>query len=163
MSGLKTTKASGEADFCDDAMVLLTEHESHIVRETFEMHSDSFRREVQPLGDETPMPIFVGEVVEMLVNGVRDQAAGGFWLYGQRVGDKRRSLQGMPLPAMAEGFHRWRLPGVDGVARLHDRNAPSIVLSESTGALLFVRRDNLKPKRLNGVAELVRKLEEVRL
>ncbi len=118
-------------------------------------------KKAQPL-DEVEMAVFVGDVVEALVNGVRDQAPGGFWLYGQLVGDKRRTLQGWPLPPLAEGFHRWRLPGVDGIARQGDRKAPSLVYSEGSGAMLFVRRDNLKPKRLKDFSALIRVLEEVR-
>lgn len=103
---------------------------------------------------------FVGDAVQLFADGIPDQGPGGFWLYGRLVGDKRRILDGTPLPPVVEGFHRWRLPGVDGVARLRDRNAPSIVLSETTGVLLFVRRDNLKPRRLDGVAELMKAIGE---
>lgn len=104
---------------------------------------------------------FIGDAVLLFGNGIPDQGPGGFWLWGRLVGDKRRILDGTPLPPVVEGFYRWRLPGVDGVARPRDRNAPSIVLSEATGVLLFVRRDNLKPRRLDGVSELVKVLEEV--
>ncbi|MGE4335642.1 MAG: hypothetical protein AB7E55_06675 [Pigmentiphaga sp.] len=127
----------------------------------FDMNNSELpSKKAQPL-DEVEMANFIGDLVEIFVNGVRDQAPGGFWLYGQLVGDKRRTLQGYPLPELAEGFHRWRLPGVDGIARKGDRKAPSLVYSEASGALLLVRRDNLKPKRLKDFAALVRALEEV--
>lgn len=43
----KTTKASGQADFCDDATVLLTGHESHDLRETFRMNTAAGNKKAQ--------------------------------------------------------------------------------------------------------------------
>lgn len=92
---------------------------------------------------------FYNSVAEWF-GAVRDVPAGGFVVYGLHVMKRPLVLQGTPVrPGAPLGWDRWRLAGLDGVARAGDRKAPSLVYSAEGDAFLFVRRDNLKPKRLS--------------
>ncbi|UTL90712.1 hypothetical protein [Pseudomonas fluorescens] len=91
---------------------------------------------------------FAGTLAEWF-GAVRDVPAGGFFLYGQLVCKQRQRAQFAPTARAPEGWDRFRLAGPDGVARAGDRKAPSLVYSADGDAFLFVRRDNLKPKKLS--------------
>lgn len=57
------------------------------------------------------------------------------------------------------GWHRWRLPSIDGLIRIRDANAPSVVLSP-TGLVFWMDSDQSKPERVK-LDELTLRCEQL--
>ncbi|MNG19694.1 hypothetical protein D3C84_1038810 [compost metagenome] len=85
---------------------------------------------------------------------MHDCPAGGFFVNGLHVCNRRQRDEFAPTRNAPEGFDRWRLAGVDGVPRVGDRNAPTVIYSREGDAFMLTRRDNLKSKPLT-FAQLV--------
>jgi hypothetical protein len=80
---------------------------------------------------------------------VHDCPSSGFQLQRLHVCDRRNTSPGHPTNHAVEGFDRYRMAGVDGVARVGDRDAGTVIYSRSADSFMHVKRDGLAPKRIS--------------
>lgn len=123
MRSSETTKASGQADFCDDAEVLFTAHESHDFREASTLNTVPTNRFVQPqLGD---LPHSFSEVAQP-ENGAamhgRDYLCGVAHMFGidGRVSVCSYRGAGVDAPTRFEIYGRVPKAALKGLPRIRD-------------------------------------------
>ncbi|WP_154217466.1 hypothetical protein [Pseudomonas syringae] len=91
---------------------------------------------------------FFGELCDR-AGMVHDCPSSGFQLQRLHVCDRRNTSPGHPTNHAVEGFDRYRMAGVDGVARVGDRDAGTVIYSRSADSFMHVKRDGLAPKRIS--------------
>lgn len=96
---------------------------------------------------------FVGDALEHLAGATA--ANTGYFAVGGLVACLHDT---MGRQGAETGWHRWRLPSVDGVARANDRTAPSVLLAPN-GAILWRKSDTKAAHRVT-LAELIERAVE---
>lgn len=116
---------------------------------------DILARQLEPKAEEVP-PAPGEEFVDHDFFGdicaraglIHDCPTSGFHLQRLHVCDRRRQFLGSPTANTPEGFERWRMAGADGVPRIGDRDAATLVYSRTADSFMFIKRDGMKPQRI---------------
>lgn len=99
-------------------------------------------------GEEFVDHDFFGELCER-AGMIRDCPASGFYLQRLHVCDRRNVSTGHPTANSVDGFDRFRMAGFDGVPRVGDRDAGTVIYSRSADSFMYVKRDGLAPRRIS--------------